>query len=207
MQTKVAVFGTAGVVLTLLAIVSSVVPGAGTLLDPLGAMLAGEDPTRLLLLLGALTGGYAVWTAWRRGSSPDDEDPATARYEAAADEPPEAVGVTDHETPGDGFDRQVEAALAGDSRALQPVQQRLADTATRALTRSQNCSKETARRAVETGEWTDDELAAAFVAGDDGPDYSLWTRLRGWLDPETERRRRVERTVSAVQKTARGDRA
>lgn len=205
MSKRVTIFGTAGVVLTLLAVALAVVPGTEALLGPLGDLLAGEDPTRLLLLLGTLTGGYAVWTAWRRGDSPKATDDATTRYEAAADEPPEAVGVTDRETPGDGFDRRVEAALAGDSRALEPITETLADTARRALVRSRDCSEETARHAVETGSWTDDELAAAFVAGEDGPDYSLWTRLRGWLDPETERRRRIERTVAAVQQSMRSE--
>lgn len=51
--------------------------------------------------------------------------------------------------------------------------------------------------AVRTGRWTDDPVAAAFLADD--PDYPLSERLYAALDPGRAYRRRVRRTIDAIE--------
>jgi hypothetical protein len=61
-------------------------------------------------------------------------------------------------------------------------------------------SRERAREAVAAGTWTDDPVAAAFLAGEGGPVPSLRARARLWLLPERERERRVERALRAIER-------
>lgn len=71
----------------------------------------------------------------------------------------------------------------------------LQETAVAAL-RTAGESHEAARRRVEQGAWTDDDLAAGFL-GDAVP-VPLLARLRGWLDEAAEGRRRLVRSIDAV---------
>jgi len=57
-------------------------------------------------------------------------------------------------------------------------------------------SPEVARRRIEQGAWTDDDIAAGFL-GDAVP-VPLLARLRGWLDEAAEGRRRLVRSINAV---------
>lgn len=68
--------------------------------------------------------------------------------------------------PGQAVDRSVDGESGGripDSRL-----DRLTETAVRTLVRSEHCSRSTAERRVAEGTWTDDEVAADFLGGDDG---------------------------------------
>jgi hypothetical protein len=58
--------------------------------------------------------------------------------------------------------------------------------------------REAAERAVETGTWTDDHIAAAFLGGEPAPGYPFRNRLRGWLRPDLAFEVRFERTVDAL---------
>lgn len=51
---------------------------------------------------------------------------------------------------------------------------------------------------LETGEWTEDRLAAAFLATD-GVDYPLTHRLYAWLYPGSAYDRRTRRALRAVE--------
>lgn len=194
---RVRVLGALGAALTLGAAAVLVRPDLADSLSGVVAVLESQDPKRLLLALGSVVGAYAAWTA-RTGSSDgfsESEGPAT-RFDG--DDPPEAVSAADRTRTGASFDGRIEAACSGDESAADAVRSTLSETAASAYARAADRTPEEARRAVETGAWTDDATAAAFLAGDGGPGFSLWARLRAWLDPETERRRRVERTVEAV---------
>jgi hypothetical protein len=159
--------------------------------------LESRDPRRLLVALGAVVGLYAAWSA-RSGSSraPAPGGPA-APFEGVG-EPPEGVTAADRARTGRTLDERVEAAVAGDPAALASIRTTLAETAAAAHARRTDCSPESATRAVETGAWSADPIAAAFLAGEDGPGFPLSARLREWLDPAAERRRRIERAVAAL---------
>lgn len=199
MGTRARLLGGLGALLTVATAV--VVFAPGLVADPvaeISAVLESRDPQRLLLALGVLVGLYAGWTAWR--GSPDrgaTEGPAAA-FEGVGD-PPETVTAADRARTGRSFDERVADAVAGDDRSLASVQGTLARTAAATYARAADCDADAATRAVETGAWTDDPTAAAFLAGEDGPNFSLWARLKEWLDPAAERRRRIDRTVAAVE--------
>jgi len=74
----------------------------------------------------------------------------------------------------------------------------------RAYAHANGCERAAARTAVRTASGPTTELAAATLA-DDGPTHSLWSRLRLWLDPESERERRFDRTVRATARLAGDD--
>lgn len=61
-----------------------------------------------------------------------------------------------------------------------------------------------AERAIETGTWTDDRIAAAFLATDPDADVSFLRRERilAWLTPQETFERRVGRTLSAIETKA-----
>jgi hypothetical protein len=189
--------GSIGALLTLAAAAVVVSPGLADSLSGVVAALESQEPERLLLALGVAVGAYAAWAA--RSASGDDspEGGPAARFTGVAD-PPEAVSATDRTRTGGSFDALTAAACTGEEAALDAVRSTLAETAASASARAADQAPEQARRAVETGAWTDDSVAAAFLAGEVGPDFSVLARLRAWLDPAAERRRRIERTVEAV---------
>lgn len=193
------ILGGLGAALTLAAAAVLVRPDLADSLSEVVAVLESQDPKRLLLVLGSVVGAYAAWAARTGSSERPPEDGPAAQFSGVGD-PPEAVSAADRTRTGASFDDRTAAACSGDESAMDAVRSTLAETAASAHARAADRPPEEAHRVVETGAWTDDPTAAAFLAGDGGPGFSLWSRLRAWLDPETERRRRVERTVEAVSR-------
>jgi hypothetical protein len=189
--------GGIGALLTLAAAAVLVRPDVADSLSGFATVLESQDPERLLLALGFAVGAYAAWAA-RSGSGEQIPKNGPAARFAEVGDPPEAVSAADRTRTGASLDARIEAACAGDEEALDSVRSTLAETAASAHAHAADRRPEEASRAVETGAWTDDSIAAAFLAGEAGPGFSLLARLRAWLDPEAERRRRVERAVEAV---------
>jgi hypothetical protein len=77
------------------------------------------------------------------------------------------------------------------------VRGRLHDGAIRTLVASNGLGREAARDAIQTGEWTDDPVAAAFLSPTVSP--PLAERLRGVIDPGAAYTRRVRRTLAAIE--------
>lgn len=75
------------------------------------------------------------------------------------------------------------------------VRSQLADLAVETLLRAEGCPRSTAERRVREGSWTDDPVAAAFVAGDGG---GAGARLQALLGVD----HRVRRTVAAIERLA-----
>jgi len=119
-------------------------------------------------------------------SPPTDEDPTFDRYREA---PPEIATVERHDRVGAGFDTTLDRLDDEPARLrerLRPV----------AVDHVRAASDGDPEQAVATGTWTDNRPAAVFLGIDVSP--TLFERLRRWLDPETEYRRRVEATVAAI---------
>ncbi|MFC7157946.1 hypothetical protein ACFQPA_21235 [Halomarina halobia] len=103
--------------------------------------------------------------------------------------PPDPEFVERVPAPGAEFDALVEdglgrrAALFSD--APDRVRARLRETAARTLARTDNCSREIALDRVDSGAWTDDAAAAAFLSGR-GPPVGVRVRaaLRGRSWPQ-----------------------
>jgi hypothetical protein len=75
----------------------------------------------------------------------------------------------------------------------------VAATARDAYAAATGCDEKTAERAVERGEWTDDRIAAAFLATEhEAPTFTVTERALAWLTPERTFDRRLDRTLDAI---------
>ena len=83
--------------------------------------------------------------------------------------PPDPEGVPTADSPSAEFDRLVEGGwprAIGAHRNAERLRGRLREAAIRTVMRTDRCSREAATRHVDEGTWTDDAVAAAFVARD-----------------------------------------
>jgi hypothetical protein len=86
------------------------------------------------------------------------------------------------------------AHLRGDERVA--VRERLRAVAIETLVRVEDCPRREARERVANGEWTDDRVAAAFLA-ETGP-APLGSRLADAIPGGSRFQRRTDRAVAAV---------
>jgi hypothetical protein len=201
MRPRVLVFGTLGAFATLVGAVLVLAPGLVLGIGPVRAAVESlaTGPKAVMTGAAAIVGIYVLAAA---RSSPVEQVPtdsaAEQRFDAAATNPPEAVTADRRSLTGAGLDADVAVAVADGGRALRTLRDLLRDLAVDAYTDDPRRADE-ARRAVETGAWTDDPAAAVFLAGDQGPTPSLLSRVRLWLSPERERERRIEATMRAIE--------
>ena len=148
-----------------------------------------EDGARAFLF-GLVGVGCLLWVAATPEAGTDD-DPAFP--------PVEARNEDDASTVGGGFDRNLAASLSAAAEGLDgdEVRPDLRALAADAVSAAEGCTRRKARQRVADGEWTDDRVAAAYLAGEEAT--SLARRLRSRLRPRRTRRRRVERTVRAIE--------
>lgn len=172
-----------------LGLVAAVAPEAAALL-PAGALAAAVGSDYLLgaaLAVVATVGALAV---------------AVDRTAAGFDQatlPPVGTAPRGHR-PGE----TVDAALAGEfgawdhlrGRRRARVRRRLRRAAVGAVARTEHCPREEARRRVSTGEWTDDTVAARFLAGE--PEADLLDRALDAVPGRSRFAHRTRRAVTAV---------
>lgn len=186
-----AVTGGAGVIAILAGIVVATDPGYLAdlaFVEGIRGAIGGLEPTLVMLFAGVvLLVGSAISLRQRDGAVTAEGSLQGAGDAGAAGAGRQLVGAE--------FDRRVDAALAGDAAALADVRDRLRRQAALAT----GAQQEGADRMLPAGEWTDDRLAAAFLGGDSGPDPPIAARLRWIVDPVGERRRRVERSIAAIE--------
>ncbi|SDM96729.1 hypothetical protein SAMN04487949_3012 [Halogranum gelatinilyticum] len=198
---RTAVFAGVGVAVVAVAVGLVVAPDRLLALPVLSAVveaLADVDPGQALLVVAAVVALFVLWLVRSRGSAPDDA------FDRLVATPPESVS-TGAVVAGRQFDDQFAAAGASRDRwAESGARTHLRHTAVDVVALTEGT--EDATRAVDRGTWTDDRLAAATLAGVDGPRPPLWARLRHWLDPESERERRLRRTVAALEARLEADR-
>lgn len=159
--------------------------------EPLVDATREFDGTLLLAAVGGLVGLLATAMA-RVGAAPSSTTDAT--MDARRSDPPETVSVPDGTVTGDAVDRTFEQVrhpsdletIADDLRATAVAIERAVGEPSRA------------EDAVASGEWTDDDLAAAVLS--ESVAVPVLARLRAWLDPEAEARRRLRRVVTALER-------
>jgi hypothetical protein len=83
------------------------------------------------------------------------------------------------------------------STANERPREHLREGAVRVVKTHDGLNERRARESVAAGTWTDDPVAAAFLASEQG--QPILERLRGALDPGRAYRRRVERTLDAIE--------
>jgi hypothetical protein len=202
MRWRIAVFGTLGALATIVGAVLVLAPrlllGVPQVRTAIASLTAG--PKAVMTAAATIVGLYVLATA---RSSPVGEVPtdtaAEQRFDAAATDPPETVTADRRSLTGAGLDADVQVAVADGGQPLRAVRDLLRGLAVDAYTDDPRRTDE-ARHAVDTGAWTDDSHAAVFLAGDDGPTPSLLSRIRLWLVPERERERRIEATITAIER-------
>lgn len=118
-------------------------------------------------------------------------------------ETPDAEGVESVPAPGDDFDELVREAKGWRSREKkEEVRERVRESAIDVVASEENCSRPEASRYVDTGTWTADRYAAAFLGGSDAPKLPLLTRLRvayGGSPFETAASRAVEEVYETAK--------
>lgn len=148
----------------------------------------------LLPALGVVIAAGVCWRVWNadrsRGApliegTPPEEAPTPTEYAAGRD-----------------ADRTLTAAARGwyrcqPNQSITDVRRQLADGAVRVITTKRGLAADAARDAVRSGAWTDDPVAAAFLADD--VRQPPGERLRAAADPGTAHVRRVRRTLAAIE--------
>ena len=201
MRWRVAVFGTLGAVATLVGGVFVLAPGLvlGIPLVRTAVSSLTTGPKAVMTAATAVVGVYLLAAARSNGAEQVPADTAgERRFDAAATDPPEAVIADRRSLTGAGVDADVRIAVVDGGPALRAVRDLLRDLAVDAYADDPYAAEE-ARRAVETGAWTDDRRAAVFLAGEAGPTPSVLSRVRLWLSPERERERRIEAAMGAIE--------
>lgn len=77
------------------------------------------------------------------------------------------------------------------------AREELRKTVNQVLRRQHNRSVAEAEEIISSGEWTDDQVSAAFI--DTGIKYPVLERLREWLEEDETLARRLNRAVDAVE--------
>lgn len=200
MRLRMTIFGTVGTVATLVGVALLVVPAQVrqfAVVDRFLTETANVPQTTLVLLTGMLACGYVVLAARSRTiDSGESDDDAQKRFEALRNRPPEAVTAERQTRTAAGMDDRLEKAVSGADNQMMEVRATLRTLAT------QGNGKTDRQEAIRNGNWTSDPVAAAFLAGPAGPEMPVSSRLRLWLTPERERRRRIERTLAVIEEQA-----
>jgi hypothetical protein len=190
-----------------------VAPGQASGLLPIGAIAdatpLSEDSIRALafLLVGVLCVLWVAWTGAPTRTYVLPEGPLSepdVGFRTLREAPPERA--TPGPTVGGSFDRRLRrtasAALRGDD--ADEVREDVRALAVAVVAHAEGCSTERARRRMAEGEWTDDPVAAAYVA-DREASLPVSRRLSAWLRPHRTTVRRVERSVTALEERLDGE--
>lgn len=203
MRWRIAIFGTLGALATTVGAVFVLAPDLLLGIGPIrNAVVTFSTGPKAVMTAAAVVVGLYVLAAARSPSSDWGlvrKSAAEKRFEGTATNPPEAVTADRRSMTGAGVDADVEVAVANGGTPLRGLRDLLRDLATNAYA-ADPFETETARRAVRTGAWTDNPTAAAFLADEGGPTPPLLSRVRLWLAPERERRRRIEATMSEIER-------
>lgn len=198
--------GTAGVLLTTASAVLVVLPDTARSLGPVTALADLLSSTGITVLLTVATVLAAIYVAViaRSETGRPQEPPSVAerRFDRARVRPPEAVTADRRQVTATSLDADVDTAVEAGGEPLASLRETLSRTAAAVYADRAGVEPGEAREAVAGGTWTGDTTAAAFLAGDRGPRPDLRARLRLWLSPEAERRRRIDRTLAAVRRLA-----
>lgn len=198
LRSVVALVGASALVL---GVVAALVPGVGDVVASTVGVVVGSPVLVVLVALGG--GAYGLLELYRTGSTEPEPNPLVRLA-------PERAHYDENAISGEDIDKSVEAVggeLPESSakdwwtyREKNDVQSSLESVAVRVLASEHDVSTEAATRLVESGEWTDDPRASAFL-GTDTPDLPLKLQFVDWLSGEAYQRR-VAATVDAIARHA-----
>lgn len=183
------VFGTVGLAAVAVGLALLLAPDLATT-GPVAGLVEAVDTvgsTGVLLATGVALVGYLV--VGLRSPTPSDDSDSFDPPESG----PDAAAIA-----GSGLDAAVETAVADGGESFQQVTERLRRVATAVYADRQECSTHEARDAIDRGEWCRDDLAAAVLADQRAVPFGAQVRL--FVLPERERRRRITRTLAAIER-------
>ncbi|WP_323676219.1 hypothetical protein [Halorubellus sp. PRR65] len=184
-----------------LGLVAALVPGVGDVVANTVGVFVGSPVLVVLIAMGG--GAYGLLQLYRTGADESEPNPLVGLA-------PERAHYDENAITGDDIDKSVEA-VGGELpesdakdwwtyREKNDVRSSLEAVAGRVLANEHDVGREAATRLLETGEWTDDPRASAFL-GTDTPDLPLKLQFFDWLSGEAYQRR-VEATVEAIARHA-----
>lgn len=154
----------------------------------------GADPMAFVWL-AAVVAAVAVLlvraNAGETGQSPE----STAASRFADEGTPASTATGETRVAAEQFDADLREAVRRGGAQLEATRSLLRSTAVSAHAEAAGVSGARAERAIERGEWTDDGVAARFLADEAG-----LSRVRLFVTPVRERRRRIERTIGAIER-------
>jgi hypothetical protein len=205
------VLGTVGLAAIAIAVAIAVAPDDVSTIVPIRTLVestplsSGSSRTLAFAIGGTIC---AVWIAWTAGETrskqlPDGPmEPTDTGFRTLREEPPEhalAGSVV-----GDQFDEAaLRAAIAAADGDDDPVRAKVRSLAVDVVARTEGCSETEAEAIVAEADWTDDAVAAAYVA-DREASLSLWRRLLAWLRPSRTKFDRIDRALEAIDRRQRG---
>lgn len=190
-------FGGLGAVAALFALGLLFVPGVGS--GPAAVLLdvvetAGAERVLLVAGLGLLA---YLGVALRMPGGERQAD--THRFEERTEGAVDGITTGEQRITASELDEGIEAAIEGGGEALVVLRHRLRTTAASVYADVTARPTDAAEDAIAGGQWCRDPVAAAFLAGPAGPSHPVSGKLRLLIAPERERRRRIERTISAIE--------
>ncbi|TYT62331.1 DUF7269 family protein [Natrialba swarupiae] len=179
----------------------------------LEAVLASLDPGLIVLVATLLLVVFApaLGIAGKLRSRPVDplvgsgERTAADRPDGEANARSRSPGRRGWDVVGDSFERDVERATDydGDREVRSAAREEVVDTlrpiATRAYANRAGVARSAATRVIERGSWTDDDRAAAFLAGESGPSTPVWLWLFDLVTATDPFSRSLERTIDEIE--------
>lgn len=168
------------------------------LVDAIDTLETAVDPELAVLAVGGLVALFALWRSYASGASD-----ATPPPSSGPTDPAPTAGVVGR----DVTDRVAYTTAAlehGRDIDLEMVRADLRETLV-AIDTARGRSADDAAERIRRGEWTDDRIAAVFLGDVEAGTLSLWHRLRRWLFPARTFERRLERTMTELERYADDD--
>lgn len=183
-----------GTITLLVALLLAIDPA---LIDPAIAEQLSEidaeiDSTAILLLVTLLFALFGLWRIAFPGSSDlEVSDETQSSVEQSVEQ---VIGAT-------RTDEIEEAILALKRGEQTDLLEHRTELRKWFVDLSERCgtSREETVKLIESGEWTDDPVAAIFLGTDSVGDYSFAERVRGWLFPGSSFERRLDRFLDACE--------
>lgn len=177
-------------VASVLAVAPERVPA--TVLEPLATFERETDSRTVVIGIGAVVGAFALWRGYRSGG--EDVSGHSIRATDDADSAPVL---------GERTTDRVETIVADLKRGRDRDPDSIAESirsVLRTVELDRGYAAETAERRIQRGDWTDDPVAAAFVGDETAGTLTLFQRVRGWLFPAKTFERRLDRTLSELER-------
>lgn len=181
------------------ALALAVVAGFAPSLLP-SAVTATLDSVPAVSMLGQATAAvtFLVACRWLWASSTDTLPDMPGRPDDGKTAPVVGAVLDDELAAASAVGEQTAEAEA---RVRSNLRQLAIDTYQQAA----RCDRATAARAVETGTWTDDPAAAAFIGGPDAPTVPRRVWFRDALSDDGPFHRQTVRTIRAIDALGRAD--